>query len=302
MAHDKEHFSMSQRNLLFVLNPDSGNKDDINQQYIIDYFKEKKEFTLSFFIPDWKSNVKEDFLELLDSHSFDTVVASGGDGTVNFIAQNIYGKNIKLGILPTGSANGLAKNLAIPLPLMEALKVIEENYTQPVSSITVNGSFCIHLADIGLNASIVKRFEKQKTRGFLGYFKAFRTTIFNQKKAHAHITADKSSFDASFYMLVFCNGTGYGTGLAINPEGRLDDLKFEIVNVKRLSLLEALRLYWGQDKPHPDYAKITSCRHVKVELKKPIHLQVDGEYLGKTKKVTADFNDLFIDTLVPLKY
>ncbi|MBV7441045.1 hypothetical protein KRX57_06395 [Weeksellaceae bacterium TAE3-ERU29] len=292
---------MSQRNLLFVLNPDSGNKDDISQQYIIDYFKEKKEFTLSFFIPDWESNVKEDFSQLLNSHSFDTVVASGGDGTVNFIAKNIYGKNIKLGILPTGSANGLAKNLSIPLSIPEALQVIEENHTQRVSSITVNDHFCIHLADIGLNASIVRRFERQKTRGFLGYFKAFRATIFNQKKAHALITTDDNSIDASFYMLVFCNGTGYGTGLAINPEGRLDDSKFEIVNVKKLSLLEALRLYWGQDKPHPDYAKISSCRHVTVDLKKPIHLQVDGEYLGKTKKVTADFNDLFIDTLVPKK-
>lgn len=285
--------------LLFILNPKSGTNENSFQDEIKAYFTPYPSYEINFYLIDWHTEPEKVIKTKLNNISYDAVIASGGDGTVRFVAKILYGKNIKMGILPTGSANGLAQNLKLPLTLWGALDVIRLGKTLPVSSLTVNNHFCIHLADIGLNAAIVKRFEQQKTRGIWGYINAFRAVYFKQKKVEARIKTNDSQFDTGFYMLVFCNGTGYGTGLAINPNGRLDDFKFELVNVKKLSLLEGIRLYLGKDKPSPDYVKITSCSEVEVKLRKKVHIQVDGEYLGKVDKIEANLNDKFIEMIVP---
>ncbi|MDO5509505.1 MAG: diacylglycerol kinase family protein [Weeksellaceae bacterium] len=290
---------MAARNILFVVNRGSGNKDTDCESQIRNQLSDQAHINFDIFYPEWDHNPNEQLQQRIVQGQFDTVVASGGDGTVRFVAKNIYGKQLKMGILPTGSANGLAKNLNLPLKFKEALQVITEGSVMPMSSITVNNEFCIHLADIGLNAAIVKRFEEQKRRGIVGYAQAFLNVFFKQAKVHGQIIADGQRMSTMFYMLVFCNGTGYGTGLSINPLGKLYDHKFEVVSVEKLDFMEAMRLYWGQDKPSPVAATITSCREVSVHLARPVHLQVDGEYLKKTRVVKAYFNDLFIETYVP---
>lgn len=290
---------MEGRKILFVLNPASGSKDTDYKDEIEAYFSQYPEISVSYYRPNWSSNASKELKKEIERNFYDTVVASGGDGTVRFVAQILYGSSMHMGILPTGSANGLAKNLELDKDLFHALETIKENKTQRVSSLTVNGSFCIHLADIGLNASIVRRFEKQKRRGFLGYLKAFVSVAFKQKVSKAEVSIDGEKRYVKFYMLVFSNGTGYGTGLAINPNGKLDDNQFELVQVEKFSLLEALRMYLGKDKPCPEIVRIVSCQSLAVKTEKPVHLQVDGEYLGKTKQVKVDFNDEFIEMIVP---
>lgn len=288
---------MSVQKILFVLNPSSGTEESDFQHEIESHFSDKPQFEIEIFVPNWDGDPKKDFKTKLAETDFDTVVASGGDGTVTFVCEAIYGTDLKLGILPTGSANGLAKNLEIPVDIDQALEVIEKGKTQRMSSLTVNGKFCVHLADIGINAAIIKQFESQDKRGFLGYLTAFKNVIFKQKKVKAKITTDKEDFDEDVYMLVFSNGTGYGTGLTINPEGRFDDSVFEIVLVKKLSFFRGLKLYWTNEKPSPEYLEIHSCRNVTAEFSRKVHLQIDGEYLGLTQKVEAKFNEKFIEVI-----
>ncbi|MGB0840571.1 MAG: diacylglycerol/lipid kinase family protein, partial [Chitinophagales bacterium] len=56
-------------------------------------------------------------------YDFDAVVAVGGDGTINEIANQLVGTKTKLGIIPTGSGNGLAKKLQIPKNHLRAMEV-----------------------------------------------------------------------------------------------------------------------------------------------------------------------------------
>ncbi|MXV38511.1 hypothetical protein GO491_07455 [Flavobacteriaceae bacterium Ap0902] len=290
---------MNIKQLLFIINPYSGSGRLHYINKIESYFKPLQDFQIEFHKINWKDKPKKGILQKISDKSYDAIIACGGDGTVSYVAEVLYGKNIIMGILPTGSANGLAKNLNLPTAFSNALNIIREGYTQPVSSITVNEYFCIHLADIGLNAAIIKQFDKENRRGFLGYLQAFRTVYFGQRKVQGILSFNNRSVKTRFYMLVFCNGTGYGTGLNINPDGRFDDFKFEVVNVKKLSLLEIFRLFLGKEKPNPAFVKIVSIDEIQVELPKKVHLQVDGEYLGKIKEVKAKMNDKFIEFLVP---
>lgn len=288
---------MPKRKILFVLNPSSGTRDDDFENEIKIHFSDKPDFELEFFVPNWDADACKDLKAKLENNNYETVVASGGDGTVTYVCEQIYGMDIKLGILPTGSANGLAKNLNIPVDIHQALEVIEKGNSQRMSSLSVNGKFSVHLADVGVNAAIVKQFESQDKRGFWGYFSAFKNVIFKQEKVKAHIVTDRESFHKDIYMLVFSNGTAYGTGLNINPEGRLDDHVFEIVMVKSLSFFNGLKLYLGKSKPSDKHMEIHSCQKVSAEFYRKIHLQIDGEYLGLTQKVEAVMNDKFIEVI-----
>ena len=109
----------------------------------------------------------------------DRVVAVGGDGTVQMAAKQMLGSGIPLGILPAGSANGMAKELEIPNNPENALKVVTDGIIKSADVIRINDTeICLHLSDIGLNAKLIKYFEEHNWRGKLGYarvlFKALR--------------------------------------------------------------------------------------------------------------------------------
>jgi len=93
------------------------------------------------------------------------VIAVGGDGTVNMVAVELLKTEIELGIIPSGSANGLAYNIGIPVNFRRALSFNLENPANPMDVIKINDRFyCLHLSDVGINARIVKRFEKEGKR------------------------------------------------------------------------------------------------------------------------------------------
>jgi diacylglycerol kinase family enzyme len=86
----------------------------------------------------------------------DRVIAVGGDGTVQMAAKQLLGTDIPLGILPAGSANGMARELELPNTSEEALQVIVEGITRSADVIRINNTdICLHLSDIGLNAKLV---------------------------------------------------------------------------------------------------------------------------------------------------
>jgi diacylglycerol kinase family enzyme len=91
----------------------------------------------------------------------DIAVAVGGDGTIKLIAESIMGTEIPLGILPGGSANGMAKELGVPTEPEAAMRLLVTGSLRTIHLVRVNGHVCVHLSDIGYNADVVRRFEQQ---------------------------------------------------------------------------------------------------------------------------------------------
>jgi diacylglycerol kinase family enzyme len=79
----------------------------------------------------------------------------------------------------------------------------------------------------------------------------------------------------------------YGTGMKINPDGKLDDELFEIVVVKDYSYLEILKIWLTKLPFNPKKIEVFQTSRVKISSKHKAHFQVDGEYIGKVNEVTA---------------
>ena len=170
------------------------------------------------------------------------VIAVGGDGTVKLAAQCLLHTNIPLGILPAGSANGMAKELNIPINTNKALDLAVNGATKSIHLVKINEEICIHLSDIGFNAFVVKKFEDNKRRGMWGYVKAAWKVLWNNRRMRVKIKTDNTWAMRSAAMIVIANATRYGTGAIINPRGKLDDEVFEVIVVKKLSVKEIFKM------------------------------------------------------------
>ena len=107
---------------LFIINPVSGPAEKNWSNIIQTYFQQQSQQIELYTIPEnaTAALVREKII----SFSPGMVVAVGGDGTIKLVAESLLESNIPLGILPAGSANGMAKELAIPLNPEEALQVL----------------------------------------------------------------------------------------------------------------------------------------------------------------------------------
>src|SRR5947208_718671 len=128
--------------LLFIVNPKSGNNGTDWNQQIKNYFNASNYNIQLFELSNpCEPNLIKKTIETYQPHR---VIAVGGDGTVKLAAQCLLHTNIPLGILPAGSANGMAKELNIPVNIMKALDVAVSGRTKKIHLVRVNNEICIH--------------------------------------------------------------------------------------------------------------------------------------------------------------
>ncbi|HEY6954232.1 MAG TPA: diacylglycerol kinase family protein, partial [Flavisolibacter sp.] len=218
-----------QLKILFVINPVSGGKEKNDWEASIrEYFKDKPHST-EFYLLTGKDD-KVSVQHHIDRLQPDRVVAVGGDGTVKMLAGILKETGIVLGILPAGSANGMARELKVPLVAEQALDVIVNGSCRKLDLIKINEEeICLHLSDLGLNALLVKNFEQSSSRGMWGYGKAVFKVLWKKPLMYLTIKTDKQEVRRKAYMVVIANAQTYGTGAIINPDGQLNDGFFEVV-------------------------------------------------------------------------
>lgn len=273
--------------ILFVLNPISGTKKKIDWETAIrDYFKD-----LPHVIEIYVLNDKDDTGSIkhwIDKLQITRVVAVGGDGTVSLIAKQLYGTDLIMGILPAGSANGMAKEIGISEIPTEALDIIVRGKIKPCDLIKINDDeISLHLSDFGINARLIKYFDETPLRGMWGYTRMVIKVLWRKKLMNAHIVIDSKNFTTNAYMVVIANASKYGTGAVINPEGNLSDGIFEIIILRKFPVLELFKMLLSYKKFNPKKVEIFQTKKATITLKRKTHFQVDGEYKGKIDKVVA---------------
>jgi diacylglycerol kinase (ATP) len=286
------------KTILFVVNPISGGRDKQDYKNAIEKYFAPLPHKIEFFLLDDKNNAQclEQSIKRLEP---EIVVAVGGDGTVSLVAKTILGTDIILGILPAGSANGMAKELNITENVEEALKIIENGQVRKADAIDINNQLCLHLSDIGLNARLVKYFEEGNMRGKLGYAKVALKVLFNTQNIRVVIKSKDGEIKRDAFMVVLANASKYGTGAIINPTGDLYDGLFEVVIIKHLGIGTLLKTWISPRALDPKKIEVIRAESVKIYTNRKVHFQVDGEYIGKVKQVTARILPHQLNILVP---
>ncbi|HEX9955690.1 MAG TPA: diacylglycerol kinase family protein, partial [Fibrella sp.] len=229
---------------LFAINPVSGGKDKTDWTDGINNFFADLPHTAELLYLDGETDTETLRRSIADLKP-DRVVAVGGDGTLKIVAEQLLGTGIPLGILPAGSANGMARELAIPGDIEGSLNIVVNGELKPVDIISINdGDMCLHLSDIGLNAQVVKHYEQNNWRGMFGYLRSVLKALRRRRQLQVEIDTGHECVQREALMIVLANARMYGTGAVINPDGDLSDGRFEVVIFRRLAFWALLKLFW----------------------------------------------------------
>ena len=285
--------------ILFVVNPIAGGKEKKDWETAIREFFKDSPLSAEFYIQTGQ-NDKPSIQHHIERINPDKVVAIGGDGTVKMVAEIVKETTMTLGIIPAGSANGLAKELGIPVDVNEAIKIILDGREGKLDAIKINEEeLCFHLSDVGLNALLVKYFEASDTRGMWGYGRSLFKMLWNKRKMRVTIQADEKTVKRKAYMVALANASKYGTGAVINPEGDVADGSFEIVIVRKIHLTEIFKAVTAQTQFDPKRIEVIRTKNVVLTFQQKAPFQVDGEYQGKVATLKARILPGIVNVMLP---
>lgn len=268
-------------NIVLVVNPISGDldKDDIIAAATL--FAEKEGLELQLYGTTGNDDIKA-IRQFCEKYRPQRVLVAGGDGTIKLVAEAVHETDIIMGILPAGSANGLSVDLNLPTTLEENLQVAFHSNYMEMDMVCINNLKSLHLSDLGLNAQLVKNYENSSTRGKLGYMLQTITTLSEQEEPFtATIKANHRTIETSAQMIVIANSQKYGTGVTINPNGKMNDGQFEIVILRNLDLLVFGKIITGNIPVDSDDVEIISTDKATITTNVPVHFQIDGEFIGE---------------------
>jgi diacylglycerol kinase family enzyme len=273
------------KNIIIVVNPVSG---AVEKKEIVDstLLFAKNENLESILYETLGTKDVENIKNLYNIHKPERIIIIGGDGTIRMVAEAIAKEDVILGIIPAGSANGFALDLDLQLTLEKNLEVAFLHQFMEVDIITINGKISIHLSDLGLNAELIKNYEQGEIHGKWGYALNTITTLFDSGEPFtAKVKANNETFGYVARMIVIANAKKYGTGVVINPNGVMNDGKFELVILKNFDLIIFGQIISGNMPSDPDDVEIISTDKATIELDAPVSFQIDGEYCGTQTKL-----------------
>ncbi|WP_248905419.1 diacylglycerol kinase family protein [Flavobacterium sp. K5-23] len=227
--------------------------------------------------------------ELYAAFKPERIIVAGGDGTIKMASEAMEEEDVILGILPAGSANGLAVELNLIKTLDENLIIAFHNNFMEVDMVVINGKRSLHLSDIGLNAELIKNYENSAIHGRWGYaLQVFNTLIGKEELFEAIISANNAVIECEAHMIVIANAQKYGTGVVINPHGVLDDGKFELIILKNLDLMVFGKIVSGNMPLDPKEVLIISTDKATIKTNIPVSFQIDGEFCGAETELNIE--------------
>lgn len=211
-----------------------------------------------------------------------TVIAVGGDGTANEIANGLVGTSTALALYPIGSGNDFARSLGYPRKRRDIGRFLAGARRRAIDVGEVNGRIFVNAAGVGIDGHVAERVEASSrvVGAALGYFVGALVSIVSYRPQPMRLRIDEQTIEGKHLLVVAANGTHFGSGMHIAPQAKLDDGLLDIVvagDLGRWSSLVALaKLYRGTHVNGRDVLAFRA-RSLEVELERELPTQADGE-------------------------
>jgi diacylglycerol kinase (ATP) len=179
------------------------------------------------------------------------VVAVGGDGTMNEVAQALVGTPTALALVPCGSGNGLALHLGLPLGTKAALQLAAggAGRVATIDTGTANGRPFFNAMGLGLDAEVSHRFNQLTRRGLPAYVRVAFGALRSLRGDTCTIACEATRETFDVLLIAVANSDQYGNNARIAPHARVDDGMLDLIAVRPVGLAGAcglaLRLFLG---------------------------------------------------------
>lgn len=234
------------------------------------------------------------------------IVACGGDGTINEVGTLLVGTPIKLGIIPFGSGNGLARALKTPKQIFSALNVIKAEHTNKIDVGFINQHCFFCNVSLGSTAKMVQHYNENPKRGFTAYILAIAKVLFKRASPRTiNLKINKKQIELKPDIFFISNSGLIGYNFSLTPEASLDDGQLHLLYTDQMSFIERLVfIYSVVTKTQLKTGKIHRAKFESLELfdmsKTNFSIQIDGEsILIKENKLLINIKKKALRVITP---
>jgi diacylglycerol kinase (ATP) len=233
-------------------------------------------------------------------------VAWGGDGTINEVASALAFSPVTLAIVPSGSGNGLARELAIPLQPSAAFDVALNGRGQAIDAGEIEGRLFFNIAGLGFDARVAHQFAAHghERRGFARYITIAMRELVSFVPDTYTIDANGTSLQIRALFIAIANSRQYGNGATIAPGARIDDGALDVVIVGERSPWSAIAqmpmLFAGKVDRLPGVTIIPTAQ-VEIRATHEMAYHVDGEPAHAGTSVNARVHPAALRVMVPAR-
>ena len=293
--------SRTKPDAVLIVNPNAGRLPDATRNEAVDALRSR------FRIEGYTTTARDSGIAVASEAAAagaELVIAFGGDGHINEVANGLAGTSTALGIIPGGTMNVFARVLGIPLDPLMAVGHLEEALKRPVIEPPLgrmNDRYFTFSAGCGFDAEAAGRVEryvpaKRRFGELFFYWSAFRvlTGSYRHRKPMMKLSGDFG--EVSVAMAVVCNAGPYAylANRPVNLTPKVELFKGIDVFALRSMRIESLPAYmWrvavtGNLVHHPDVFYASDLERFELSSDKPFHCHVDGEPLPQTHRVTFE--------------
>jgi len=223
---------MSQRNIIYIINPISGTRTKKDLQQLVERSTEAQHIPYQIF-PSVASGDYSFLHSIIEEQKITDIVIAGGDGTVSQVAGSLMGQNVNFGIIPCGSGNGLAFAARIPKQPAKALEIVFTGKATPIDGFYINGQFACMLCGLGFDAKVAHEFAKQPKRGLATYATLVGRNFFSADPYSFVVESNGLSFSTEAFLISIANSNQFGNNFTIAPKALLSDGLLDVVIAKK---------------------------------------------------------------------
>lgn len=228
------------------------------------------------------------------AQQYDVVVAAGGDGTVNEVANGLVGSSVILAPLPIGTVNVWAREAGFSMDAREAARQIHAGTvaTMDMGILDDQRHFML-MTGIGFDADVVKRLysHDKKRFGVFAYVWRIFKVVWVFRGVDVTITLDDEVLPVRALMMVIGNTPWYASFIPFTPKATIDDGLLDVCLISGDTMVHGpwqfiglyLKLYFGWQDPSIIYR---SVHRVQIEGG-ALPVQIDGDYVGMTPSVVS---------------
>jgi len=247
---------------------------------------DKEGLSHTLFLSPKSESLHESIEKSLPADTTD-LVAIGGDGTINACLNIIYDKNIALGIIPTGTGNDFIKTIDIGSDLESHIETIVNGKARRIDIGDCNGRKFINGVGIGFDGQIVydNIYSKSLLTGHAKYYSHVLRILGSYRSRLFIFEIDEKPIEEQLIIMAIHNGTTFGGGFKLNPDGIIDDGFLNICTIGRIPgwkrFFKIGKLSFGQHGSMKEVKFYKGKRVTIASNPKSLKAHIDGEYLGE---------------------
>ena len=287
------------KKIVFIMNPISGTSDKKDIPYLIEELLDKEQFDYSIRETEYAGHAYEIAKESKEQ-GIDIVVAVGGDGTVNEVGRALVHSNTALGIIPTGSGNGLARHLLIPMKIKGAIQVLNDCEITDLDYGIINEHPFFCTCGVGFDAFISEKFAEAGKRGPITYLENILKEGLKYEPETYEIEAENGTIKKKAFLISCANASQYGNNAYIAPQASMSDGMIDVIIMEPFDALEASQIsieMFNKTLDKNNKIKTFRSKEIKIYRKAPGLIHYDGDPIETGKEIVVTLKEKGIKIL-----